>query len=389
MNVLFLTHSFPRRPGDASGSVILRLAAALKGEGITAHVVAPAGANLASHDALDGVPVERFHYAPRALETLAYRGNFAEQVQGSWGARMKLVGFLGAEFRCAVRVRRAVTPALVHAHSWFPNGVAGAWLSRLANIPLVTTLHGSDVHLARSAALARPSFRHVVKSSAAVTTVSRWLADEAQRVVSVPAPAVAPMPVSTDLFAPNGRPRAADRLLFVGRLNRRRGLELLLRAMAAMRTPVSLDVVGDGEDEAKLRELAGTLELDERIRWHGALPHDQLGERYREAAALVVPSLDEGLPLAAVEAQLCETPVIAFDSGGLRDAIQHERTGILVSPINFAALASAVDELLARPDRGRLLGQAARLHAVATYAPESVARRYADIYRDVLARAPK
>jgi len=386
VNVLFLTHNFPRRPGDASGSFLLRLASALRGEDVHVRVVAPTAPGFPEQDTMDDIPVQRFRYAPRSLETLAYSGNMAEQVKQSLGAKMAMVGFLGAEFRCAVHSRREFQPDLVHAHWWFPNGVAGAWLSQLAHIPLVTTLHGTDVRMARMIKVSRPAFRHVLRHSAAVTTVSRWLADEATRIVSSPTEFnVAPMPVSTSVFQPDGRTRAADRLLFVGRLNKQKGLELLLRAMAAMETRVSLDVVGDGEEAERLRQLAATLEIEDRVTWHGGLVHERLVDMYRSATALVVPSMDEGLGLVAVEAQLCETPVVAFDSGGLRDVIQNERTGLLVSPINFTALASALDALLARPDRGATLGQAGRMQALGAFAPESVARRYADLYRNVLA----
>jgi starch synthase len=97
----------------------------------------------------------------------------------------------------------------------------------------------------------------------------------------------------------------------------------------------------------------------------------------------VVPSIDEGLGLVAVEAQLCETPVIAFDSGGLSDVVSNGRTGILIDNVSASALAESIDALLASPDRGAALGAAGRLHALATFAPESVARRYATIYRSV------
>jgi len=78
--------------------------------------------------------------------------------------------------------------------------------------------------------------------------------------------------------------------------------------------------------------------------------------------------------------------VIAFDSGGLRDVIQHEKTGLLVKAGDDAALAKALDELLSRNGRGSELGKAGRLYALSTFAPESAARRYAEIYRQVLAR---
>lgn len=388
MKVLFLTHNFPRHAGDAPGSFILRLATALRNDGIETSVLAPAAEDCASHDSLDGIPVERFHYAPRRFETLAYTGNMASQVQASWSARVTLLGFLGAEFRSAVRLRREFKPDVVHAHWWFPNGLVGTWLGRMSNKPLVTTLHGSDVRLARSVAFSRPAFRHVMHRSAAVTAVSRWLASAAQEVVAAPRPIVAPMPVATDLFTPGGS-RSTDRLLFVGRLNKQKGIEMLLHAVSRITRPIHLDVIGDGDDREALEELARGLGIADRVHWHGALPQQRLTDFYRAAMALVVPSVEEGLGLVAVEAQLCETPVVAFDSGGLPDIVQHDRTGILVPTVDAGALAAAISSLLDRPDRGAALGAAGRLHALATFAPESVAKRYTDVYESAIASSPQ
>jgi glycosyltransferase involved in cell wall biosynthesis len=312
----------------------------------------------------------------------------ASQVQASWSARVTLLGFLGAEFRSAVRLRREFKPDVVHAHWWFPNGLVGTWLGRMSNKPLVTTLHGSDVRLARSVAFSRPAFRHVMHRSAAVTAVSRWLASAAQEVVSAPKPIVAPMPVATDLFSPGGQ-RQANRLLFVGRLNKQKGIEILLHAVSRIPRPIHLDVIGDGDDREALEELARGLGIADRVHWHGALPQQRLADFYRAASALVVPSVEEGLGLVAVEAQLCETPVVAFDSGGLPDIVQHDRTGILVPTVDAGALAAAIGSLLDRPDGGAALGAAGRLHALATFAPESVAKRYADIYKSAIASSPK
>ena len=383
MKVLFLTHSFPRAHGDAPGSFVLRLAHALRREDVDVHVVAPGADGLAAADSFDGVDVERFRYAPRRYETLAYSGTMAEDVRASFSAKLALVGFLGSEFRSAVGAARRFEPDLVHAHWWFPGGLVGSWLNGLRHVPLVTTLHGTDVRLARGVSVARPLFRHVLARSAAVTTVSHWLAREARALVPHTEPIVAPMPVADELFTPGGT-RVAGRLLFVGRLNKQKGIEHLLRALREMRHQTHLDIVGSGPDEAELRALAGQLGVGDRVHWHGSLPQPALAEYYRRASALVVPSREEGLGLVAVEALLCETPVIASDSGGVTDIVRHESTGLLVPPGDPAAIAAAVDTLLDRSDRGAALGQAGRLHVLANFAPASVARRYAEIYRDAL-----
>ena len=147
---------------------------------------------------------------------------------------------------------------------------------------------------------------------------------------------------------------------------------------------VGLDIVGDGPDRSALAARAASLGVSDRVAFHGAVKQPALPVFYQRALALVVPSAEEGLGLVAVEAQLCETPVIAFDSGGLPDVVQHDRTGILVPDRSAAALAAAIRSMLERDDQGAALGAAGRLHALATFAPESVARTYADVYRSVI-----
>jgi glycosyltransferase involved in cell wall biosynthesis len=308
----------------------------------------------------------------------------AEQVRETWSARFTLVGFLGAEFQAGVQARRDFQPDIVHAHWWFPNGLAAAWVARMSGVPLVTTLHGTDVRMARNIAVSRPAFRHVLQQSSAVTAVSHWLAAEAQAIVSIRPPVVAPMPVATERFEPGPAGARQRRLLFVGRLTPQKGADILLNALAALPVDIGLDIVGDGPERGSLEKLAADVGVHARVKFHGAVKQFQLAPFYQQACALVVPSSEEGLGLVAVEAQLCETPVIAFDSGGLPDVVQHDRTGLLVKEQTPAALAAAVRDLLARDDHGAALGGAGRLHALATFAPESVARRYADVYRSVL-----
>jgi glycosyltransferase involved in cell wall biosynthesis len=388
MKVLFLTHNFPRFEGDLPGNFLLRLASALTSQGVSVNVVAPAAPGYEETTRLNGTGVDRFHYAPRRFETLAYGGNMAEQVRDSWSAKLTMLGFLGAEFRSAVRARRATQPDVVHAHWWFPSGLVGTWLSSLSSTPLVTTMHGTDVRIARSVAMSRPAFRHVLQRSAVTTAVSQWLAHEAQSLVSTAAPVVAPMPVATELFTPGAGSRHKKALLFVGRLTKQKGVDLLLQALAKLPDDIRLDVIGDGDERQPLEALAGQLGITSRVRWHGTKPQSELPGFYRSAAALVVPSADEGLGLVAVEGMLCEMPVIALDSGGLPDVVQHERTGLLVRERSPDELADAITRLLGRDDAGKALGAAGRLHALATFAPESVARRYIEVYRTAIASVP-
>jgi glycosyltransferase involved in cell wall biosynthesis len=277
-------------------------------------------------------------------------------------------------------VRRTFEPDLIHAHWWFPGGLVGSWASGLADVPLVTTLHGTDVRLARGSGFAQPLFRRVMQHSRIVTTVSEWLASEVRDLAPQINPVVARMPVSTATFFPAGE-RDPNRLLFVGRLNAQKGVRDLLLALEHTPASVQLDIVGDGVDRDDLQREARERGVAHRITWHGAVPQTALPALYRQAAALVVPSTGEGFGLVSVEAQLCETPVVAYRSGGIAETIVDGITGLLVPVGDVTSLANAVAQIIERPDFGRDMGRAGRINAIAMSSPESSARRYAEIYR--------
>jgi glycosyltransferase involved in cell wall biosynthesis len=385
MKVLFITHSFASHDGDAAASPELRLARALREENIEVLLLAP-GRDGQESEEIDGIVVERFALPRREL-AFSSAGSGQGGPRASWRSRITTLRFLSAEFTSAVRARRAFEPALVHAHWWFPGGLVGTWVSALGNVPLVTSLHRADLRSAQAGSFARPLFRHVMKQSAVVTADSQGLARKARSVISTPVPIVAPMPASTEVFVPGGE-RATDRVLLVASLAPDNGVEQTLEAVATMKHRVSIDIVGEGPSEAEYRASAASLGLGDRVRWHPKLDDAALASLCQSTAAVVIPSLREWVPPIAVQALLCRTPVVAFDFGGVTDVVHHDRTGILVPPSDTMALARALDALFSRSDLGANLGEAGRIYALATFAPESVARRFAGIYRQALAATP-
>ncbi len=97
MDVLFLSHGYPRTATDPIGSFVLRLAVALRDEDVRVSVVAPSAPGLAAKEEFEGIPVFRFRYAPRRYETLAYTGSMLAQVQGSIAGKLSILSFLGGE----------------------------------------------------------------------------------------------------------------------------------------------------------------------------------------------------------------------------------------------------------------------------------------------------
>jgi glycosyltransferase involved in cell wall biosynthesis len=386
MKVLFITHSFARDGGDATGSPELRLARALREEDIEVLLLAP-GYPGQDSDEIDGIAVERFALPRRDLALASADSPGQPRGRASWRSRITTLQFLSAEFTTAVRARRAFDPSIVHAHWWFPGGLVGTWVSALGNVPLVTSLHRADLRSAQAGSFARPLFRHVMKRSVIVTADSHGLARSARSVISTRDPLVAPMPAATEVFVPGGE-RSTDRLLLVAGFGPDNGIEQTLEAIATMTHRISIDIVGEGPSGAEFRAMAAAMGLGNRVRWHARLDDAALARLCQSTAAVVVPSLHEWVPAIAVQALLCRTPVVAFDFGGVKDIVHHDRTGILVPPSNTMALTRALDALFSRPDLGANLGEAGRIYALATFAPESVARRFAGIYRQALAATP-
>ncbi|MEP6835247.1 MAG: glycosyltransferase [Gemmatimonas sp.] len=393
--VLFVTHNIPRFPGDAAGSFVLRLAVALRAVGVSVDVLAPGSETQTGIDTIEGVNVERVRYAAPSRMTLAYSGKMAEDVKASWGARLALAGLL---WRMRYAIKRRINNAtregkpydLVHAHWWFPSGLS-AWSAGVGAslpLPLVITMHGSDVRLAQGVRFSHGIMRRVLQRARVVTAVSRWLAAAAMKIVPDARVEVGAMPVDTRVFVPD---HGVSRLgvLFVGRLNAQKGVTNLLDAFARIPDPnVPLQIVGDGPDELLLKAKAAALGIAHRVTWFGALKQPELVPLYQRAAVVAMPSRDEGLGLVAVEAQLCETPVVAYDSGGLPDVVQTSAGGTLVEAGNIDALSSGlarfvVDTDHARED-GRVAGTAARQAMLGAFSPDAVARKYITWYQDAM-----
>lgn len=385
MNVVCVTHAYPRWDGDVAGAFIERLVRALARRGHDVRVIAPADEGRGGREVRHDIPVSRVRYAPATRETLAYRGTMLAAARSPLG--LAATASLVARQSLAIAgLRRARQVDVVHAHWWVPAGLS-AWLTR-PHQRYVVSLHGSDVTLLDRSAPARALARRVLRGASAVTAASSFLAERAARVTGLdPARVfVQPMPVDSTRFTRASR--GGGGVVTVGRLSRQKRLDLLLDAMAELQRhgrALPLTVVGHGEERAALERRAAELALTPAPRFLGALPPEDVPDALGDADVFAFPAVREGYGLAAAEALMLGIPVVATrDGGGVTDIVPAEGAGRLVPPGNAGALARAIDEVAHDPLAPRLAAQLGaelrrRLDA------DTVAGRFEAIFRDALA----
>jgi phosphatidyl-myo-inositol dimannoside synthase len=275
-------------------------------------------------------------------------------------------------------------PTLAAARTWRPQAIqAGhiylAPLARLVarrlHVPLVVYAYGQEVWRdgramglldvdakLRGGAL-RAADRVLVPGSFTASLLADWhVAPE--RVVHVPYGAEPRSP------AP---PPSGSTLLTVGRLVPRKGLDVVIRALRRLPTHVAYRVVGSGPDLARLRQLAIDEGVIERVTFLGRVDADRLAEEYQRCSVYVQPSRRtpegelEGYGLVYFEATAWGRPVIAGRSGGEIDVVVDGSTGLLVDGTSVDAVATAIDSLLADPERMARLGAAGRRRVETTH----------------------
>ena len=282
--------------------------------------------------------------------------------------------------------------AVAHSHE-FSMGVYGAWASWLAGIPHVVTMHGGRYYaerlrrrLALRAAVA-VSADTIAVSTRCARDISRELGIDQSRIKMIPNGVRFVQPERVTLRHELGL-RADDRLIVaLGNLYPVKGHAHLIEALAliADRHPtVHVAIGGRGH-------LADSL-ID-RARGHGLQARVHLlGLRADVAAVLAaadifaLPSLSEGMPLALLEAMFASRPIVASDVGDVRIALDDGSAGALVPPGDEAALAAALDRLLANADEAHAFGDRAGRRARAEYDLSRMVDRYVDVYRSALQR---
>lgn len=422
MRVLMLTSSYPKYAGETTAPFIEEIAASLVRRGHEVHVLAPFQPDIRRAPVERGVHLRFFRYAPHpALNVWGYagsqRGDVRLKAQALAVAPFALAATMGALL--GTTADRNTTPSLpaprstfdlLHAHWALPNGFPAALVAALRGLPLVVSLHGSDIALAERHWLTALAGGVTLRAADAITACSADLRGRALRLGARPERArVLPYGVDAQAFCPRPDARAAVRaelglregqplVLALGRLVYKKGFGVLLDAWPAVlrRHPAArLAIVGDGDLRGELAHQAHALDIAASVCFTGQLERARTSNYLASADVFVVPSVRDqsgnvdGLPNTLLEGMGSARPIVATRLAGIPQVIDDGVHGLLVPEQDAASLADAIVRLLDDDALAARLGASARRRIERELTWDATARLWEATYHDALDTATR
>jgi glycosyltransferase involved in cell wall biosynthesis len=343
---------------------------------------------------MEGVHVHRFRYAPQVFEKLAYQGGILAKLRRTRFAYLLVPFFLIGEAIAAVRLIRAKRFDLIHAHWIIPQGWVALTARALAGvkIPVICTSHGGDLYSfqGRIFALLKKAILQRVDN---VTVVSRAMKKDLRKL-GLKDDSVHVIPMGVDLrqrFVPPDRERNGNRLLFVGRLVEKKGVEYLVRAMPAIveaHPDVLLNIAGDGPDRHRLEKLGRKLGVSNRISFLGPVNHKNLPKLYQSSDIVFFPSIvaksgdREGFGLVLVEALGCGCAAVATDLPAMRDIIIPDESALVVAQKSHLDISRKAVRLLSDRNNRIYLGKIGRVRVLRKFDLKVISEKYARLIED-------
>jgi teichuronic acid biosynthesis glycosyltransferase TuaC len=389
LHVLTLTPFFPSMQNEVSGCFIAEPIEQLKRFGVDSSVIAVS-------------PLH--HPRKRASSSAAAEWLRFSQIPGNLG--LSSAGeLLYARLQRRIRKLHDVKPIdVIHAHAALPCGYAAALLSRRLKIPFVVTVHGLDVF--NSCFLAgipatwrRKASVHVYSEAQTVICVSRKVEEILKTgMPTATGSAVVYNGVDPNLFSPNpvvnpvhfeppDEPFDSE-ILMVGNLLRSKGHELVLQALASLKSSfpgLQCRIIGEGLDHSLFGKLSCDLGIGQQVHFVGRQSRSEVADAMRRCSVFVLPSRNEGLGCVYLEAMSCGKPAIGCRGQGIDEVIEHGKNGWLVPTGGLEELVQGLAGLLTSLELRTRIGTAARQTIMKKFTLSHQADQLARIYRQAIA----
>ena len=375
--ILLINHEYPPLAG---GSETYHIAHALAKLGHQPFVLTAGWGRLPHIEYADGVTVRRV---------------FAFRQRKEACSVPEMIAFMLSAGLVAPGLARHWKPDAALVFTGMPSGPVGWLLKRTNNLPYAIALQGGDVpgfdvpELARWHKFAGGALRRVWRDASAVVANSRGLADIARGHAPEQHFGVIPDGADVDGIAPKEdyAQRRELRLLYVGRLVHQKGLDILIQALAKLppTLPWRLELAGDGPEWTRLAGLAGRFNFADRVHVRGWMDKAALPPVYRNADIFVLPSREEGMPSALLEAMAAGLPVIASKVAGASEAVIDGINGLLVPKEDIDGWVKALMTIAENPARREVMGRASRVRAETYFSWTAVTRTWLDVLEHTIA----
>lgn len=389
--ILVLTTTYPYESIDPQPGFVKHLSEGLSKDN-EVWVLAPSIDGRPSINSEERVKVNRYRYFVSYGERLCGGDGILENLRSNRLLFALLPFMFVAQCWAAIRLVRKHRIEVLHAHWIIPQGLVAVLVSKFSSrkLKILVTSHGGDL-FALNGRIPKLLKRFVLKRADLITVVSDAMKHKCISEFSLASNKIVVAPMGVDLhhtFVPSGA-KQARRLVFVGRLAEKKGVDILLQAMAelAKTQKFRIDIIGGGAKLAFYRNEVLKLGLSESVFFHGAIANHLLVPYLQQATIGVFPFRvaedgdQEGLGLTMVEAMGCECAVVASDLSAVRDVVVDGVTGHLIANGSALSFAENISALLSSPESASKLGQDARLFVLSKFDWRSVAAQYSEIVR--------
>lgn len=390
MRILTITHSYPMHPGDGTAPFVAATVEGLAARGHSVDVMLPEHPRLGQADD-DRIHFVRYRYSPVTnWAPWGYGNTLHGDSRTTHQAALAMPGVLLAIRQRLSSLLSRKRYDVVHAHWLVPNGWLASAPAARRGVPLVVTLHGTDVAAAERVRVLHPLWRRAFARMGAVTASSENLCRRAERLGADPSTTSAvQLPVDTEMFAPRPVDRelrarfgAGDDALLVvavGRLVEKKGFRYLIEAGSQVKG-VHIALVGEGDLRPQLESIAARTGAS--VTFTGGLGHSGVADAFAAADVVAVPSVVDDMgnvdsrTQTLVEALSTGRPVIATAVGGIPEVLDPDVNGLLVPEKDVAALRMALTDLRDHEDLRERLGREARAYAVRELGFDATARAF-------------
>ncbi len=401
-----LTSSYPKFRGDTTAPFIESIATHIAAQGVETHVVLPEHRELKRGAVQDGVHFHPYRYALKREWTLwGYAEALRADVKLKRGVYALAPFALASSFGKMMQLTAREKFDVLQAHWVLPNAPAAALVAQARRLPLVISMHGSDVFMAEKNRAFGAAARWSFQRAAWLTACSDELM---QRALAIGADEnkTELIPYGADAKAFHAQPADAQRvraqlrlrdddvmILAVGRMVYKKGFEFLVAAMPKIlkRAPnARLVLVGYGDLRDELETQARALGLNGEVTFAGRVRREEIPAYFWAADIVSVPSVRDaagnvdGLPNVALEAMAAGKPIVASNIAGFPDVIRDGESGVLVPEKDATALADAIVELANDAPLRERLGAHARVQVHERLNWENVAKRFVAVYERVV-----